>query len=41
VAVLLLPQGARTDRVSVVRRISAHWLTQTVARYVHHASTGS
>jgi hypothetical protein len=40
-AVLLLPQGARTDRVSVVRRSSARWLMQTVARYVHHANTGS
>lgn len=33
---LRLPSGARTDRVTVVRHSSAHWLAQTVTRYVHH-----
>jgi hypothetical protein len=31
-----LPDGARTARVTVVFHSSAHWLAQTVTRYVHH-----
>ncbi len=35
-AVLGLPPGARTSRVTVLYHRTAHWLTQTVTRYVHH-----
>lgn len=35
-AVLDLPSGARTRRVTVLYHRSAHWAAQTVTRYVHH-----
>jgi len=35
-AVLRLPDGARTDRVTVIDRGTAGWLPQTVARSVYH-----
>jgi hypothetical protein len=34
-AVLRLPDGARTTRVTVVRHSSGRWLAQTVTRYIH------
>jgi hypothetical protein len=39
-AVLGLPPGAPTSRVTVLYRRSAHWLAQTVTRYVHHPRGG-
>ena len=36
-AVLELPSGARTRRVTVLYHRSAHWVAETVTRYVHHA----
>jgi hypothetical protein len=36
-AVLDLPSGARTRRVTVVYHRSAHWAAQTVTRDMHHA----
>ena len=41
IAVLGLPPGARTSRVMVLYHRSAHWLAQTVTRYVHHQRAGS
>jgi hypothetical protein len=35
-AILRLPGGARTARVTVVRHSSARWRAQTVTRYVYH-----
>jgi hypothetical protein len=40
-AVLGLPPGARTSRVTVLYHRTAHWLAQTVTRYVHHQRAGS
>jgi hypothetical protein len=40
-AILRLPGGARTARVTIVRHSSKRWLAQTVTRYVHrHAAIG-
>jgi hypothetical protein len=39
-AVLGLPSGARTRRVTVLYHRTVHWLAQTVTRYVHHGRTG-
>jgi hypothetical protein len=38
-AILSLPSGARTTRVTVIHHTSARWLAQTATRYVHHPST--
>ena len=35
-AILWLPSGARTARVTVLRHSSTRWLAQTVTRYVYH-----
>jgi hypothetical protein len=35
-AVIGLPGGAWTNRVTVLYRSTTHWLAQTVTRYVHH-----
>jgi hypothetical protein len=35
-AVLRLPSGAWTNRVTVLYRSTTHWLAQAVIRYVHH-----
>jgi hypothetical protein len=40
-AVLELPSGARTRRVTVLYHRSAHWVAETVTRYVHHAPNGA
>jgi hypothetical protein len=40
-AVLGLPGGARSTRVTVVHRSTTHWLAQTVTRYVHHHRAGT
>jgi hypothetical protein len=40
-AVLGLPSGARTRRVTVLYHRSAHWVAETVTRYVHHAPNGA
>jgi hypothetical protein len=40
-AVLGLPPGARTSRVTVLYHRTAHWIAQTVTRYVHHQRAGS
>jgi hypothetical protein len=40
-AVLGLPPGARTSRVTVLYHRTAHWLAQTMTRYVHHHRVGS
>jgi hypothetical protein len=40
-AVLGLPPGARTSRVTVLYHRTAHWLAQTMTRYVHHHRAGS
>ena len=40
-AVLVLPGGAQTTRVTIVHHSSRHWLAQTVSRDIHHgAATG-
>jgi hypothetical protein len=39
-AVLGLPSGARTMRVTVLYHRSARWAAQTVTRYVHHGRAG-
>jgi len=40
-AVLGLPPGARTSRVTVLYHGTADWLAQTVTRYVHHHRAGA
>jgi hypothetical protein len=35
-AVLRLPSGAWTSRVTILYRGAADWLAQSVTRYVHH-----
>ena len=40
-AVLGLPPGARTSRVTVLYHGTADWLSQTVTRYVHHHRAGA
>jgi hypothetical protein len=39
-AVLGLPSGARTSRVTVLYHRTAHWIAQTVTRDVHHHRVG-
>jgi len=39
-AVLGLPPGARTSRVTVLYHRTAHWLAQTATREVHHRRAG-